>query len=134
MRAAAPAKTATRQGTPSSTVWTEESPVTTAPAEEPAPDPPVVEPEPPEATEADELTLDDAAATMRAALSEPLAATAAPTPHKASTAPATRRSTPRVAMIAARQASPARASAPAAGTRSWPVTVIDCDGSGFGSV
>ena len=99
-----------------------------------APDPPVVEPEPPEATEADELTLDDAAATMRAALSEPLAATAAPTPHKASTAPATRRSTPRVAMIAARQASPARASAPAAGTRSWPVTVIDCDGSGFGSV
>jgi len=52
MRAAAPAKTATRQGTPSRTVWTEESPVTTAPADEPVPDPPVVEPEPPEATEA----------------------------------------------------------------------------------
>src|ERR1700679_1502171 len=83
-RAAAPAKTATRQGTPSSTVCPEESPVPTAPAEAPAEDPPVVEPEPPEATEAAELTLDDAAATMRAALSEPLADTTAPTPNRAS--------------------------------------------------
>ncbi len=57
-RAAAPAKTATRQGTPSSTVWAEESPVTTAPARRAGAGPPVVEPEPPEATEADELTLD----------------------------------------------------------------------------
>src|ERR1700761_2928965 len=133
MMAAARANRAARHGTPSSIVWTEESPVTTAPAEEPEEAPPVVEPEPPEATEAEELTLEDAAETMRAALSEPLAATTAPAPHRARTAPAMRRSRPRVAMIAARQASPARASALAAGTMSWPVTLIDCDGSGLGS-
>src|ERR1700761_4357396 len=131
MRAAAPANTATRQGTPSSTVCTVESPVTTAPPGGAVPR--VVEPTPPEATELDELALDEAADTMRAALSDPLAAPAVPTPHRASTTPAARRSTPRVAMTAARQASPARASAPAAGTRSWPLTVIDRDGSGFGA-
>src|SRR6201986_3002231 len=118
MMAAAPANRATRQGTPSSIVWTEVSPVTTAPAEEPEEAPPVVEPEPPEATEAVELVLEEAAAMIRAALSEPLATTTAPIPHRASPPPATRRSRPRVAMIAARQASPARASALAPGTRS----------------
>jgi len=67
MMATAPANSATRQGTPSSIVWTE-PPVTTAPAEEPEEAPPVVEPEPPEATEAVELVLEEAAAMMRAAL------------------------------------------------------------------
>src|ERR1700749_3403640 len=115
MMAAAPANRAMRQGTPSSIVWTEESPVTTAPAGEPEDAPPVVEPEPPEATEDEVLTLDEAAAMTRAALSEPLAAMTAPTPHRARIAPATRRSRPRVAMIAARQARPASANAPAPG-------------------
>src|SRR6202012_4001995 len=94
MMATAPANSATRQGTPSSIVWTD-PPVTTAPAEEPEEAPPVVEPEPPEATEAEELTLEDAAGTMRAASRGPLAATTAPAPHTARTAPAMRRRRPR---------------------------------------
>ena len=54
MSAAAPANTATRQGTPSSTTCAEEPPVTTVPPAEDVP--PVVEPLPPDATAPDEVT------------------------------------------------------------------------------
>ena len=93
----------------------------------------MVEPAPPDATEADELTLVAAAAITREAPSDPLTATAVPAPHRARTRPAARRTRPRVAITAARQASPASASAPAAGARSWPVTVMACEGSGRGA-
>ncbi len=132
MIAAAPANTATRHGTPSSSACADAPPVTTAPPAEEVP--PVVDPALPDATDAEELTLVAATAMTRAALSDPLAATAVPAPHRASTTPAARRASPRVAMTAARQASPARASAPAAGARSWPVTVTLWEGSGRGAV
>jgi hypothetical protein len=48
--------------------------------------------------------------------------------------PATRRASDRVAITAAKQASPARASALASGTSCWPVTEISCAGSGCGGV
>ena len=97
--------------------------------EEPAPDPPVVEPEPPEATEADELTLDDAAATTRAALSEPPAATAAPTPHKASTAPGHPAEHPAGGDDRGEAGQPGQGQRPGRGTRSWPVTVTTATGA-----
>jgi hypothetical protein len=61
-------------------------------------------------------------------------ATAAPAPRAASTAPATRRTTDLVAITAAKQASPANASAPASGTSCWPVTGMSWAGSGRGGV
>ncbi len=58
---------------------------------------------------------------------------AAPAPNSMSSPPASRRARPRVAITAARVASPAMASALAAGTRSCPVTVTLLPGSGRGA-
>src|SRR5579875_701955 len=121
--ASAPASTAARQGTPTSTACADDPPVTTAPPTVVAP--PVVDPAPPGAREAAEPALAAAADSTPEVVSDPLRATAVPTPQSSRTR--------RVAMMAARQASPARASAPAAGTRSWPLSVTDCAGSGCGA-
>src|SRR5580693_2223436 len=85
-------------------------------------DPLVVDPAAPvTAAVSGEPTLLVAALTTDAAVTIAVADAPAPAPIKASSTPATRRHTPRVAMIAARQAKAAIASAPATGERSTPV-------------
>src|SRR5215831_3505908 len=98
----------------------------TAPGETPAAPPAVAEP-------ACEAPVARAAASTSAAASGRLTVTAITTPNAAISSPARRRARRRMAMTAARVASAARASAPASGTRSWPLTDTTLAGSGAGA-
>src|SRR5215470_16516260 len=98
----------------------------TAPGETPAAPPAVAEP-------ACETAVIRAAPRTSEAASGRHTATAMTTPKAAISSPASRRARRLVAMTAARLASAARASAPASGTRSWPLTRTTLAGNGAGA-
>ena len=98
----------------------------TAPGETPAAPPAVAEP-------ACETAVTRAAPRTSEAASGRHTATAMTTPKTAISSPASRRARRLVAMTAARLASAARASAPASGTRSWPLTDTTLAGNGAGA-
>src|SRR5690349_1899937 len=98
----------------------------TAPGETPAAPPAVAEP-------ACETAVTRAAPRTSEASSGRHTATAMTTPKAAISSPASRRARRLVAMTAARLANAARASAPASGTRSWPLTGTTLAGNGAGA-